>query len=290
MLGDWGTVTEPGQQITVANAMKRWVSENSIRPDALLMLGDNFYGEMPGGVMSGRWIRQFEQMYPSSFFPGPAYAVLGNHDYETLRGNKVEAELAYTRQSSRWTMPRRWYSVKLPKENPLLTLICLDSNIPGSKGHDLSPWSFVLTRQQHDEQQQWLEAELAKPRTTQFLAVAAHHPLYSNGQHRDNPKLIAQWDSLLRRYKVDLYLSGHDHDLQHLEFKGHPTSFVISGGGGAELVGWTTPPQERGPWGLRALGFTDLQISKEEVVVRHIGNDATVLYEFKKPVDLKQDF
>jgi hypothetical protein len=183
-------------------------------------------------------------------------------------------------------MPRRWYSVKLPEENPLLTLICLDSNIPGSKGHDLWPWSFVLTRQQHDEQQQWLEAELAKPRTTPFLALAAHHPLYSNGQHRDNPKLIAQWDSLLRRHNVDLYLSGHDHDLQHLEFKGHPTSFVISGGGGAELVGWTTPPQERGPWGLRALGFTDLQISKEEVVVRHIGKDATVLYEFKNPVDM----
>jgi hypothetical protein len=286
MLGDWGTVTEPGQQIAVANAMKRWASDNSIRPEALLMLGDNFYGEMPDGVNSRRWIQQFEQMYPSSLFPGPAYAVLGNHDYETFRGNKVEAELAYTGQSTRWTMPRRWYSVRIPNENPLLTLICLDSNIPGSKGHDFSPWSFVLTRQQRDEQQQWLEAELVKPRTTPFLAVAAHHPLYSNGQHRDNPKLIEQWDSLLRRHNVDLYLCGHDHDLQHLEFKGHPTSFVISGGGGAELVGWTTPPQERGPWGLRALGFTDLQISKEEVVVRHIGKDATALYEFKKPVNI----
>jgi hypothetical protein len=49
---------------------------------------------------------------------------------------------------------------------------------------------------------------------------------------------------------------------------------------------WTTPPQERGPWGVRALGFTDLQISKEEVVVRDMGKDATVLYEFKKPVDI----
>ena len=285
LLGDWGTETEPGQQIAVANAMKRWASDNSICPKALLMLGDNFYGEMPDGVNSHRWIKQFEQMYPSSSFPGPAYAVLGNHDYETFRGNKVEAQLAYTNQGTRWRMPQRWYSVKLPKENPLLTLICLDSNIPGSKGHDLWPWSFVLTRQQHDEQQAWFEAELAKPRTTPFLAVAAHHPLYSNGQHRDNPKLVAQWDSLLRRNHVDLYLSGHDHDLQHLEFKDHPTSFVISGGGGAELVGWTTPPQGRGPWGLRALGFTDLQISKDELVVRHIGKDATVLYEFKKPVN-----
>jgi hypothetical protein len=71
--------------------------------------------------------------------------------------------------------------------------------------------------------------------------------------------LIAQWDSLLRRHNVDLYLSGHDRDLQHLEFKDHP-----------------------------ALGFTDLQVSNEEVVVRLIGKDATVLYEFKKPVDIME--
>jgi tartrate-resistant acid phosphatase type 5 len=104
----------------------------------------------------------------------------------------------------------------------------------------------------------------------------------------DNPKLTAKWDFLLRRHKVDLYLSGHDHDLQHLDFKAHSTSFVISGGGGAELVGWTTSPQARGSWGLRAPGFTDLQISKEEVVVRHISQDATVLYKFKKPVNIME--
>jgi hypothetical protein len=92
-------------------------------------------------------------------------------------------------------------------------------------------------------------------------------------------------NSLLRRNNVDLYLSGHDHDLEHLEFKGHPTSFVISGGG-TELVGWTTPSQECGPWGLRAPGFTDLQISKEEVVIRHVGKDATVLYEFRKTANV----
>jgi hypothetical protein len=29
-----------------------------------------------------------------------------------------------------------------------------------------------------------------------------------------------------------------------------------------------------------------LQISKDELVVRHIGKDATVLYEFKKPLQI----
>lgn len=282
MLGDWGTKGKLTQQIEVANAMKRWCSDFAIRPDALLMLGDNFYGAMPGGVNSDRWIRQFEHVYPSSSFPGPVYAVLGNHDYERLRGNKVEAELAYASRKSRWTMPNRWYTVEIPRENPVLTMICLDSNFPGSKGLNLWPWSFVLSRQEHDEQQRWFEEELAKPQLTPFIAVAAHHPLYSNGMHRDNPMLITEWDSLLRQHHIDLYLSGHDHDLQHLEFKGHPTSFVISGGGGAELVDWTTPPETRGPWGARAIGFTDLQFSEKELIFRHIGKNTTLLYEFKK--------
>jgi tartrate-resistant acid phosphatase type 5 len=38
--------------------------------------------------------------------------------------------------------------------------------------------------------------------------------------------------------------------------------------------------------GASRVGFTDLQISKEEVVVRHIGKEATVLYEFKKQVNI----
>jgi 3',5'-cyclic AMP phosphodiesterase CpdA len=282
MLGDWSTVSQPDQQIAVATAMKRWCDDYSIRADALLMLGDNFYGEMPDGVNSHRWVKQFEQMYPSSAFPGPVYPVLGNHDYERFRGNKVEGQLAYTGRSSRWTMPHRWYTAQIPKQDPLLTLICLDSNFPGSKGIDPWLWSFVMTKQEHVEQRRWLEEQLARPRSTPFLAVAAHHPLYSNGTHRDNRALVDEWDSLLRRHHVDLYISGHAHDLQHLEFQGHPTSFVVSGGGGAELVGWSTPPEARGQWGVRALGFTDLEVSKEELTVRHIGKNAMVLYEFKK--------
>ncbi len=47
--------------------------------------------------------------------------------------------------------------------------------------------------------------------------------------------LIRDWDPLFHKYRVDLFLAGHDHDLQHLEFQGHPTSHFLSGGGGADL-------------------------------------------------------
>ena len=62
-------------------------------------------------------------------------------------------------------MPRRWYQREASEKNPFLTLINLDW-----------PWSFALTRQQHDEQQELLEAGLVKPRTTPFLALRHSHP------------------------------------------------------------------------------------------------------------------
>ena len=178
-------------------------------------------------------------------------------------------------------MPARWYRFTFPEKDPLITFLALDSNLPGTKGMDWMPWSYTLTKQERDEQDAWLREQLAQPLETPFLIATAHHPLYSNGGHGDNPILIKEWDALFREHKVDLYLTGHDHDLQHLEFAGHPTSFVISGGGGAKLVEWSRPPESRG-WGSRVLGFTDLEISADSLIVRHVGTQAEAVYAFER--------
>jgi hypothetical protein len=172
-------------------------------------------------------------MYPSSIFPCPAYAVLGNHDYERVGGNKVEAELAYAKAgTSRWQMPARWYTVSLPVNDPVITFFCLDSNLPGTKSRELWPWSFEMSAAEERSQDAWLQSELAKDRPGQLLAFVAHHPLYTNGIHGDNRVVVSKWDQALTDHHIDLYISGHDHDLQHLEFENHPTSFVVSGGRG----------------------------------------------------------
>ena len=55
--------------------MKNFVDNRKIKPGALFLLGDNWYGTLLNGVSSTRWQTQFEQMYPTSHFPGKAYAV-----------------------------------------------------------------------------------------------------------------------------------------------------------------------------------------------------------------------
>jgi tartrate-resistant acid phosphatase type 5 len=285
MVGDWGYENFAAQKV-VAAAMQDYVRQHNLRPDALLMLGDNWYERLTGGVDSPRWKTQFEEMYPASVFPGPAYAVLGNHDYQRMPEDKVQAELAYAKQpGTRWTMPSRWYRFEFPAVRPLATVLALDSNMPHPIGPQAAGTNFTLTPEEKADQLNWLKAELEKPRTTPYLIVMAHHPIYSNGPHGDHAVLIADWEPLLRKHKAHLYLAGHDHDMQHLEFDGHPTSFVISGGGGADLYTLKIPESQRGPHAAKAYGFSHLQIAQDKLTLVHLDQTGRVLHSFTKTPD-----
>ena len=252
------------------------------------MLGDNWYGALEGGAQSPRWQTQFEQMYPTNSFRCPAYAILGNHDYQVYPGNKVEEELEYARTNAgktRWIMPARWYSFEFPEQNPLITFIALDSNVPYRDGSTRHGRDFTLTAAQHIEQLEWLERELKKTRTTPFLVVIAHHPVYSDGPHGDHATLIRDWDPLFRKYNAHLYLAGHDHDLQHLEFEDHPTSFFLSGGGGADLYDLKVDPSQRGPYAQKVYGFSHLSVTEKEITLRHLDSNGRILHGFTKAPD-----
>lgn len=290
MVGDWG-YHQPAAQERVAAGMVQYTHTHRLHPQALLMLGDNWYEELPGGVDSPRWKTHFEDLYPASAFPGPAYAVLGNHDYQMFPMSKVQAELDYARRGhSRWTMPAKWYSFDFPAKKPLIHFIALDSNMP----HEIKPnkdgtpnRNFTLTEDERIAQLAWLEQELAKPRLTPFTVVIAHHPVYTDGPHGDHAMLIRDWDPLFQKYNVHAYLAGHDHDLQHLEFANHPTTFFLSGGGGADLYDLTISPDKRGPYAQKVNGFSHLSVTENLLTLRHVDSMGTTLHAITKTPDGK---
>ena len=283
--GDWGEEISQTQQRAVAAAMRTYAAKNDLNVENLLMLGDNWYGWLFGGKDSGRWQSQFEQMYPASAFPGKCYAVLGNHDYEDRPSSKADAQLAYAAQKhSRWTMPNRWYSFELPEREPVMRVLALDSNFPETRERGIFR-NPTLSQEQVQSEMNWLNQELAKPAKTPFTIVMAHHPIFSNGDHGDTPVLVRDWNPLLHEKQVHLYLCGHDHDLQHLEFAGSPTSYVISGGGGATLHPLKVSPATRGPYGLQAAGFTHLEVTGTQMTIRLIESGGAVLHRFTKYPD-----
>jgi tartrate-resistant acid phosphatase type 5 len=284
MIGDWG-YEDAKAQSQVAAAMGGYTKSHALRWQALMLLGDNWYGPLAGGAQSARWQTQFEDMYPASVFDCPAYAILGNHDYQTMPVSKVDAELEYARmarpggKATRFTLPSRWYRFEFPEKDPLITFLALDSNMPKEKKNDVD---FTLTEQEAAAELAWLEAELKRPRTAPFLVAMGHHPVYSDGPHGDHPVLIRDWDPLFRKYNVSLYLAGHDHDLQHLEFAEHPTSFFLSGGGGADLYNLTIKPSKRGPYAQKVYGFSHLSATEKQLTLRHLDPNGRVLHAFTK--------
>lgn len=289
MVGDWGWSRPEDGQKQVAAAMAAYARRNALQTQALFMLGDSWYGNLDGGVDSPRWQTGFENMYPASAFPGPVYSIMGNHDYQhmPLNVNKLQAELAYARRGhSRWTQPALWYTLDIADsaKKPLLHIIALDSNVP-HKSDKVDPVDFTLTPAQYSEQLAWFEAELAQPTKAPFRIVMGHHPVFSNGKHGDTPTLVRDWEPLLRKYKVHAYLAGHDHDLQHIEYEGHPTSFVCSGAGGADLYDLKIPESQRGPFAHKVFGFTHLEATPTQLTFRHIDSTGKVLHAFTKSPD-----
>ena len=55
MIGDWGDFKDTKPQTAVAAGMKRYVQEAGLKPGAMLLLGDNFYGAFKGGTSCPRW-------------------------------------------------------------------------------------------------------------------------------------------------------------------------------------------------------------------------------------------
>ena len=283
MVGDWGYDKEHAGQAGVAQGMRQYAQQHAVKPQALFMLGDNWYGELEGGIHSPRWKAQFEEMYPAEAFDCPAYAILGNHDYQRWPESKVDAELEYARiGKTRWTMPARWYRFEFPAKDPLMTVIALDSNMPFADGSSSRGRDFTLTQQQQADQLAWLTMELKRPLTTPFLVVMGHHPVYSDGKHGDHPVLVRDWDPLFREHGVHLYLAGHDHDMQHLEFEHHPTSFFLSGGGGADLYDLKIDPSKRGPYAQKVYGFSHLSVTPKQLTLRHLDSSGHILHAFAK--------
>jgi hypothetical protein len=307
IVGDWGWLdslspddlrggSSYAAQTQVAQGMQRFVKTQQLRPDAVFFLGDSWYGDLPQGAASPRWVNQFEKMYPAEVFPGPAYSMFGNHDYQMLPPtvNKVEAELEYARigrgidgKPTRWTLPSRWYTFDFPEHHPLMHCIVLDSNMPGKDGRWQHNENFTLKPEEQAEQLRWFEQQLQKPRTAPFLVVMGHHPVYSNGPHGDHPVLVRDWDPLFRKYKVDLYMAGHDHDLQILQFEDHPTTHFLSGGGGADLYVLKVDDMQRGPYAQEVHGFGHLSVDRHEIQLRHLDADGRFLFGIAKTADGK---
>jgi len=186
--------------------------------------GDNFYENGVTSATDPQWKSSFEDVYTHPALQGRWYAVLGNHDY---RGTP-QAEVDYAATSPRWFMPARYYTAS---PAPHVDLFFLDTS-PVVQSYRAKVHSRIaenVASQDVGAQLAWLDAALGKS-TAAWKIVVGHHTIRSGGsEHGDTPEMVAQVLPILKRRGVQLYLNGHEHDLQHIARDG--MNFVCSGAG-----------------------------------------------------------
>lgn len=268
VFGDWGAGLTPAE-VAVAKRAAAYSTESGVKFDAAFLLGDNFYKKMDEGINDPRWHSEFEDLFDPQVLAMPFYAALGNHDYED---SKAIAELSYSKKhpESRWKMPAKWYRVDLPEKDPLVTVFVLDSNYAR------------LSADEWKKETAWLKEQLQRKDNARWTIATAHHPLYTSGQHGDTKRLINEWGPLFKQYKLDFFLCGHDHDLQHIEMDGWPTTFLLAGGGGAKIR--PMKRNDRGPFARSLNGFLHLRLGEDKAIGTFVTKDGKIPHRFSRSV------
>jgi tartrate-resistant acid phosphatase type 5 len=249
--GDFGEHGNRRQE-RIADAMARYHADK--RFDFAITLGDNFY---PAGIATPtdeRWRQEFERLYGRMQIP--VFATLGNHDW--VLADSPAAEILRSNESDRWRMPAGRYSfVAGPVQ-----FFALDTNL--------------VTRAELD----WLDGELGRSKA-RWKIVFGHHPIYSDGKYGDDAALRESLMPILRG-RANLYISGHEHNLQHIAPQ-DGVHFVIAGGGGAGT--YPTKPAARSLFAANQNGFAVIEADHKALSVSLVDGDLEVLHRFTIAAD-----
>lgn len=249
-LGDTGSINKNKDK--VAKAIEKFCETEACNIG--LLLGDNFYDTGVTDVNDSQFKTKFEEPYRKLHFK--FYPVLGNHDE---LGN-WQAQIDYI--SKHWQMGGRFYSI----DSTLVRIFALDTNL-----YNLN--KLPQNNQEQSAQQNWFSTELQKTNTI-WKIVYGHHPVYSNGKHGDQDKLILFVNPLLISNKVDFYISGHDHNKELIE-KDNVNYIII--GTGSQLR--SIENDSDSIFAKSSYGFGHLLITQKTAVLKIIDENGVVEFE-----------
>ncbi|NET77151.1 metallophosphoesterase [Okeania hirsuta] len=220
-------------QFAVAEAMGRYFLKYPF--DFVILGGDNIYEDGE--------IEKIEDVFekPYKFLLEKEvkfYACLGNHDIRTENG---DLELKYPG----FNMAGRYYTFQY---HPI-QFFALDTNINAD-------WETEL---------KWLEKELSNSEAP-WKIVFGHHQIYSSGMYGLNEDFIQTLTPLFKKYGVQLYINGHEHDYERTSSINGTTYLICGAGGKQRLVGkseWTE-------YSTSDFSFAAFDVYEDHIIVRGI--------------------
>ncbi|HEY0789622.1 MAG TPA: tartrate-resistant acid phosphatase type 5 family protein [Chthoniobacterales bacterium] len=267
VVGDWGRNGRDHQR-GVAAEMARVAGRR--RDRFVISVGDNFYEDGVTSTEDRQWQTSFEKVYAASSLQVPWYCILGNHDYH----GRPQAQLEYAEIHPRWQMPARYYTaVEALPDGQAVRFCFIDTSPLITEYRDQVKLAAEVHRQDAEAQLRWLDQAL-RHSGERWKVVVGHHPVYSGGEHGTQAELVNRLLPLLRKHNVQVYLNGHEHDLQHIVRNG--MHFFTTGAGSQVRVSQAI---EGSRFARGVPGFLAMSMNAERLRAEFCGADGTLLYQ-----------
>lgn len=168
--------------------------------DLILFLGDIAYEKGSATQLQ----RKFFDVYSNILRYVPSFPTIGNHERRTKEGQPYFDAFVLPE-------PERYYSF------------------------DWGDVHFVAIDTTHRDtaQVEWLKQDLAKTKQ-RWKVVFGHHPMYTNSLRGAQLWIRRAYAKIFTDHKVDLVLTGHEH--QYERFRVGGVNYVVTGGGGGRLT------------------------------------------------------
>ena len=279
VIGDWG---RHGQFYQKRVAHQLGTASLGIDADFIVSTGDNFYPSGVKSVQDPSWKSSFEDVYTHHSSYIDWYVVLGNHDYRT----NPQAEIDYSGISARWKMPSKYYSLHKSINNESQQTVgfyFLDSSPFIKQYYSREDELMRQNVMESDtvEQLKWLRSELKKSKDT-WKVVVAHHPIYTAGKRYGQiNEMSGSIRRLLNEFKVDLLITGHEHQLEFDNPKEKDTFYQIISGAGSEVRKINSKAKTE--FAKSEFGFATIGMSEQQLLIQFVDWQGNVI--FKKIID-----
>ncbi|KAJ1275805.1 hypothetical protein BS78_05G164800 [Paspalum vaginatum] len=258
-VGDWGRRGQFNQSLV---AEQMGIIGETMDIDFVVNVGDNFYSNGLTGIDDKAFEESFVNIYTAKSLQKPWYTVLGNHDY---RGDALAQLSPVLRQ-----LDSRWICMKSFVVNAEVAEFFLVDTTPfvlkywNEPKNNTYDWRGVAPRETYIANVlKDLDAALKQSKATWKIMVG-HHAIRSVSEHGDTPELVQQLLPILKANRVDLYINGHDHCLEHISSRDSPLQYVTSGGGSKAWRGIFTPNTDKLEFFYDGQGFMSLRLTKTE--------------------------
>ena len=209
-IGNFGTGNKG--QYSVSKLLEKLIEQFKCK--FIIGLGDNIFPDGAKSVKDKQFLDKFEIPYSNLSNNIKFYNILGNRDYNIKVSPRNE--IKYTKISNKWVMPHNFYCFKKYINNVPIEFIAIDTNLTKMKNKKL--------------QEQWVINTIYESRC-RWIVVFGHHPWKSySSRHDDDYELDDLYTKINDIRKVDLILSGHEHNKQHIYIPDKPNMIICGVG------------------------------------------------------------